>query len=109
MAEITPRRTGELLRGVFELLLDSEDGLQASEALRQLAGLVPPTPFENTMYPKHPDTRRYERIVRFSTIGPVKAGWLVKNKGRWSLTEDGRAAYATFTDPEAFSHEAHRL
>jgi hypothetical protein len=24
---------------------------------------------------------------------PVKAGWLVKNKGQWSLTDDGRAAY----------------
>lgn len=109
MAEITPRRTGELVRGVFELLLDSEDGQQASDVLRRLESRVPPTPFENTTYLKHPNTRRYEKIVRFSSIGPVKAGWLVKNKGRWSLTQDGRAAYATFTDPEAFSLEARRL
>jgi hypothetical protein len=23
--------------------------------------------------------RRFEKIVRFSTIGPVKAGWMVKS------------------------------
>nr|WP_289812093.1 hypothetical protein [Xanthomonas arboricola] len=25
--------------------------------------------------------RRFEKIVRFSTVAPVKAGWLVKDKG----------------------------
>jgi hypothetical protein len=34
--------------------------------------------------------RRFEKIVRLATIGPVKAGWLVKSKGRWILTEDGK-------------------
>ena len=53
--------------------------------------------------------RRYGRIVRFSTIGPVKAGWLVKNKGVWLVTEEGRAAYATFPDPEQLMRESDRL
>ena len=53
--------------------------------------------------------RRYGKVVRFATIGPVKAGWLVKNKGQWTLTDEGRAAYAKFTDPEAFMREAARL
>jgi restriction system protein len=53
-----------------------------------------------SVYPKH---------VRFASISPVKAGWLVKNKGQWSLTDEGRAAYATFIDPEAFQREADLL
>lgn len=52
--------------------------------------------------------RRLE-IVRFTAIGPVKAGWMVKGKSGWLLTEAGRQAYATMPDPEAFFREASRL
>jgi restriction system protein len=78
MAEITRRRQGELVRGVFSILKEHPEGLPAAETLRQLEALVRPTPFEDSTYPKNPNVRRYEKIVRFSTIGPVKAGWLVK-------------------------------
>ena len=109
MAEITRRRSGELVRGVFRLLSAHPEGLAAKIVLEQLVGLVPPTDFEKTTYPRRPDTRRYEKIVRFSTIGPVKAGWLVKDKGQWGLTEAGRKAYEAFPDPEHFMREAGRL
>jgi restriction system protein len=70
---------------------------------------VPPTEFENSPYPNHPNVRRYERIVRFSTIGAVKAGWLIKNKGLWSITDEGKKAFEKFADPEKFIREADRL
>lgn len=38
--------------------------------------------------------RRDEKIIRFSTIAPVKAGWLVKTKGTWTATDEGVAAFA---------------
>jgi restriction system protein len=53
--------------------------------------------------------RRFEKIVRFSTISPVKAGWLVKSKGRWTVTDQGLKAYTDFRDPEKFFAEAGRL
>jgi restriction system protein len=109
MPEITPRRRGELLRGVFNILLRHPDGLPAKTILDQLQQLVVPTTFEQTTYPTRPDTRRYEKIVRFATIGPVKAGWLVKDRGHWSLTDEGRSAYERFADPEQFTKEADRL
>lgn len=109
MAEIVPRRQGELVRGVFAILKPAPEGLQAAEVLRQLALAVPPTPFESSHYESSPNVRRYEKIVRFSTIGTVKAGWLIKEKGQWSLTDDGRKAYEQFSDPEAFFLEARRL
>ena len=108
MAEITRRRSGELVRGVFQILLQS-DGLPAKDVLRGLERLVPPTPFEESNYPNRPNVRRYDKIIRFSTIDVVKAGWLIKNKGAWSLTDQGREAFKKFTDPEAFYREADRL
>jgi restriction system protein len=47
--------------------------------------------------------------VRFATIAPVKAGWLVKSKGRWSVTDEGKKAYERFQDPEKFVKEGGRL
>lgn len=103
------RRAGELVRGVFRILLDAPDSLAAKEVLRRLEAVVPPTELENSHYPNRPAVRRYEKIVRFSTIGAVKAGWLIKDKGSWSLSDAGRAAYQKFTDPEAFFRESGRL
>ncbi len=74
MAEISRKRVGELVRGVFQLLRDIPEGMPAKEVLRRLESLVPPTDFERTTYPERPNVRRYEKIVRFSTIASVKAG-----------------------------------
>jgi len=109
MAEITRQRSGELVRGVFDILRKHPDGLPAKQVLKMLESVVPPTEFENSTYPKQPDVRRYEKIVRFSTIAPVKAGWLQKNKGLWSLTDEGRAALEKFKDPLQFATESARL
>jgi restriction system protein len=106
----TIRRYGELSRGIFAVLMDApEGGLPASQVVKALEGRIPPTPIEQGHYEKRPNVRRFEKIARFATIGPVKAEWLIKNKGQWSLTDEGRKAYATFTDPEAFQREADRL
>ncbi|MFP4194817.1 MAG: restriction endonuclease [Desulfobacterales bacterium] len=109
MAEITRRRSGELVRGVFQILRNHPEGLRAKEVLSQLEQVVPPTEFEASTYPNRPNVRRYEKIVRFATIPAVKAGWLVKDKGYWWITETGRTAFNKFTDPVGFSREARRL
>lgn len=109
MAEITNKRVGELQRGVMQILMDHPDGLPAKDVLERLEKLVPPTDFEKSEYPNRPGVRRFEKIVRFSTISPVKAGWLVKSKGRWSVTDEGRKALSDFKDPETFAREAGRL
>lgn len=109
MAEVTRKRTGELLRGVFDVLMHHPDGLPAKLVLERLEKTVPPTDFEKSDYPKRPGVRRFEKIVRFSTITTVKAGWLQKRKGLWVLTEVGRAAFEKFRDPLQFVLESIRL
>lgn len=102
-------RSGQLVRGVFSILLDQPEGMPARDVLRRLEDVVPPTEFEATDYPNHPGVRRYEKIVRFHTIGPVKAGWLVKEAGTWSITPEGRSAYERYSGPAEFSRESARL
>lgn len=107
MAEITRRRRGELLAGVFEVLQHHPDGLAAKDLLQQVSKVVPPTPFEEAEYPNRPGVRRYEKIIRFSTIAPVKAGWLVKTKGTWTATDEGLDAFSKAgSDVESWYGEA---
>jgi restriction system protein len=109
MSNISSRRAGELQRGVFKILLDHPEGLPAKEIIGRMSQIVPPTDFEKSDYPKHPGIQRYGKMIRFATIGPVKAGWLIKEKGRWYFTEEGKKAYINFEDPEKFRRESSRL
>ena len=109
MAEITRKRQGEMIRTVFEILLGQPDGLPAREVLAKAEDRLGLTEFEASDYPNRPGVRRWEKTVRFATIGPVKAGWLVKERGRWILTPEGQTAYERLTDPEQLMAEADRL
>lgn len=107
MAEITRRRTGEFLRELFKILMTAADGMRGSEALQILASRFTLTPYEADNYES--GSRRFEKIVRFATVDCVKAGWLVKDKGIWSITDEGRAAHLQLSDPEAFYKRACKL
>lgn len=109
MAEITMKRRGELVRKVIEVLKDHPEGLQAKDVLKRVEDSITLTSFEQSTYPNNPSVRRFEKIVRFATIGPVKAGWILKSKGRWTVTEQGVKAYKDFKDPDKFSSEVRRL
>lgn len=109
MAEITPRRNGELLRAVFEILATEANGLQAKEVLSRLAGKMKFSEFEMGSYPSSPGQPRWHRIVRFASIVMVKAGWVFKDRGIWRITDEGKRAFETWPDPQAFFKEAVRL
>lgn len=91
---------------MFELLRNEPEGLSAKEVLTRLRQMVPPTPFEASDYPNRPGVGRYDKIVRFSTISFVKAGWLVKNRGQWTVTPEGLAALAQHPEADAFMRAA---
>jgi restriction system protein len=107
MPEITRRRIGEFLRKLFELIMQHPDGMQARDALAALEASIPLTDHEKGTYES--GGRRFEKFVRFATVDCVKAGWLLKTKGRWLVTEAGKAAYTTYSDPEAFYRRAVKL
>jgi restriction system protein len=107
LAEITRRRTGEFLQKLFAILLTNPTGLPARDALHQLATKVTLTSYEAGDYES--GGRRFEKVVRFATVDCVKAGWLVKDKGTWSVTDEGKQALQQYSDPEAFYRRAVKL
>jgi restriction system protein len=107
MAEVTRRRTGEFIRRLFEILLERPDGMPARDALKALEKDFQLSEYEAGNYAS--GERRFEKIVRFATVDCVKAGWLLKTKGRWSITESGRTAYKACSDPEQFYKQAVKL
>lgn len=107
MTVTSRRRTGELLRVLFEVLSKYPEGLQAREAIRLSADRVTLSDYEAGTY--EDGSRRFDKIIRFATVDCVKAGWLVKQKGRWHVTDEGRTAFSRFPESEAFYKEAVRL
>ncbi len=52
---------------------------------------------------------RFDQIVRFATIDCVKAGWMIKHKGVWLVTDEGEKAHSQLLDPEEFYRQAVKL
>ena len=107
MAHVTKARSGQLSANPLGHPIDNPDGIHASEALVALEKRVGITEYEAGDY--NSGGRRFERLVRFGTVPAVKAGWMTKHKGIWSVTEEGREAVAKFQDEEQFFREAERL
>lgn len=103
----TRKRKGQILLGVFDLLAKEPEGLPAREVISRLSVQLPPTRSEQGTYSN--GARRFDKIVRFTTITPVKAGWMVKEDGIWSLTEEGRAVLAQRLSPEEIAKNASTL
>ena len=104
---ITRERTGLLLRELFKILLANPDGIQAKNAIETLASGVELTDHEKGEY--ETGGRRFDKILRFCTVDAVKAGWMRKNKGTWTLTEEGKEALENIPNPDEFYREASRL
>ncbi|HVF74790.1 MAG TPA: restriction endonuclease [Acidimicrobiales bacterium] len=107
MAEITRQRQGEMVRAVLEVLSEHPEGVHAQEVISRVEQMVGSSEFERGYYAS--GVRRFEKILRFNTINAVKAGWMVKNKGIWTVTDEGRAALSRFTDPAELMRESSRL
>jgi len=107
MADVTTARTGELLRTLLGILQENPDGLQARDAIAALRSVVTLTQYEQGTYDA--GGQRFDKIVRWGTVDCVKAKWLVKDGGRWFVTDAGLAAVKQIPDPAKFYSEAVRL
>jgi restriction system protein len=108
MNEIAPQRISEFLRAVFLRLWQEDAGLPVADVLAHIPQAIQLTDTEKADFPPT-HTPRYARVIRLATRPYVKAGWLVKSKGRWFLTDEGKQACKTFTTAEAFAQEAGRM
>src|SRR5215211_4102959 len=102
ISQIPRKRVGQLLLKVFEILLEEGNGLPSSTVLKRLEQTLPLTDSERNVDPSRSPSRCFEVATQIGANAPLKAGWLVDNKGSWSITKKGREAYSEFHDPEAF-------
>lgn len=107
MAEVTRKRTGELLRHAFDQLIKNSDGLPGRDVIEYVASKVTLSPYEAGAYDA--GGRRFDTIIRYATVDCVKAGWMVKQHGRWTVTAEGQKAHQSLTEPEAFYKRAVQL
>ena len=101
MADITIKRTAEYLRVVIDVLWSKPDGLPAGELLTTIRTVVPMMGDELAYLPTT-HIPHYEQLTRQAVNPLVEAGWFIKNKERWYLTDDGKAACKTFRNAEEF-------
>lgn len=101
-------RQGELLRGVFNILYEEQNGLRKRDVISRLMQELPPTEHEREpASPDRPALSRYQILTDWSTVDAKKSGWMLKESyGHWSLTDAGRQAFNEFPDPLSFFQEA---
>lgn len=108
MMEATRRRTGELARKAFEVLLAYPEGLPFNSTLNQIKQSIPMPVPERDAKLSQVFLKRVEEIARLGMIAATKAGWLVNQHDIMSVTELGRRAYTRYQDPEEFMTKAGR-
>lgn len=104
----TIQRLGELQKTVLEVLRDNPDGIPAREAIAEAAKRVELNDEELDHYASSPGVRKFDKIVRFATIRSVKAGWMLKEKGGWSITHEGLEALTAHPDSLDLYREAQK-
>ena len=108
MAEIGKARWGQYKKNVLEILSKHDNGLHWKELFTKLDEVMPANEFENSSYESNGQRRR-PYIVRFATIAIVKAGWLIKEKGIWTITDDGREALVKYPTPDEIQLQSGKL
>jgi restriction system protein len=108
MAEIGKERWGLYKRNVLEILKENPEGLHWKEIFAELDIRIPANEFENSAYESNGQRRR-PYIVRFSTIALVKAGWLLKDKGYWKITDEGIKALIQYPTSDEIQNQSGRL
>ena len=98
-------RNGEIVQAILQILSDHGQ-LRGSEAISKTRDSLMLTEYEQGEYESKPGVQRFEAIARFKTIAPVKAGWIVKAKDGWLITDEGKEALVKFTDPSELYTEA---
>ena len=99
MQEVSIARKGEYFQALFDLLVANPDGVAAREAVAAVEQKLTLAPYETELFPS--GTSRFRKNFSFGTIDMVKAGWLVKHKGIWTISEAGKLAHQTLKEPAA--------
>jgi hypothetical protein len=104
MAKSTAENTFLRLKTVLDVLTEgvwSGDALNAGQVLAEATARVPFNEHEAELLSG--GIPRGHKTLTSATAKLVKAGWLVKGRSGWTITEDGMRATVAFPDPVSFA------
>jgi hypothetical protein len=104
MAKSTAENTFLRLKTVLDVLTEgvwSGDALNAGQVLAEATARVPFNEHEGELLSG--GIPRGHKTLTSATAKLVKAGWLVKGRTGWTITEDGMRATVAFPDPVSFA------
>lgn len=102
--DLAIRLEGEALR----ILKEYGGELKGTDVICKLGERLEFDEWENFKYPN--GNSRWVTIFIYGTTDLVKAGFIIKNKGRWFLTDEGTKAVEIMSDEEIFetAHNAYK-
>ncbi|WP_160667466.1 pullulanase X25 domain-containing protein [Pseudarthrobacter sp. ATCC 49987] len=104
MGANTAENTTRRLKAVLDVLAEgvwTDEKLNAGAVLGEAIARVPLNEFERELLSG--GIPRGHKTLTTATAKLVKAGWLVKGRSGWTITEDGQRATVAFADPAAFA------
>jgi len=104
MAKSTAENTNLRLKSVLDVLTEGTwtgDALNAGGVLAEATARVPFSPHEAELLSG--GIPRGHKTLTSATAKLVKAGWLVKGRSGWTITEDGMRATVAFPDADSFA------
>lgn len=104
MGTNTAENTTRRLKAVLDVLAEgvwTGEKLNAGAVLGEAIERVPLNEFERELLSG--GIPRGHKTLTTATAKLVKAGWLVKGRAGWTITEDGQRATVAFADPAAFA------
>jgi hypothetical protein len=104
MGANTAENTTLRLKAVLDVLAEgvwTDQKLNAGAVLGEAIARVPLNEFERELLSG--GIPRGHKTLTTATAKLVKAGWLVKGRSGWTITEDGQRATVAFADPAAFA------
>ena len=104
MGANTAENTTLRLKAVLDVLAEgvwTDQKLNAGAVLGEAIARVPLNEFERELLSG--GIPRGHKTLTTATAKLVKAGWLVKGRAGWTITEDGQRATVAFADPAAFA------
>jgi hypothetical protein len=104
MAKSTAENTFLRLKTVLDVLTEgvwSGDALNAGQVLAESTARVPFNEHEAELLSG--GIPRGHKTLTSATAKLVKAGWLVKGRSGWTITEDGMRATVAYPDPVSFA------
>ncbi|RDV11254.1 glycosidase [Arthrobacter sp. RT-1] len=104
MAKSTAENTFLRLKTVLDVLTEgvwSGDALNAGQVLAEATARVPFNEHEAELLSG--GIPRGHKTLTSATAKLVKAGWLVKGRSGWTITEDGMRATVAYPDPVSFA------